>query len=184
MRRMRLGWIQLGVLVCVSVFVFTACTASLSGGLMGGLLSILIFVCLSIGLAASTTSCEVSACLSPLPPSRDAEVGPCLTAPPPEMGTMDPRDAEVGPCLQPIPSEAGMPREDAGPDAPDARIGPCLSQAAPDPDAAASASPIYREAPPGDAATPDRAEAMARVLARGGLPDDVVARLKKGGDFS
>jgi hypothetical protein len=72
-----------------------------------------------------------------------------------------------------------MPRGDAGPGAPDVGVGPCLSQAGPDPDAAASADVFYREPRPGDGAKPDRAEAMARVLARGGLPDDVVARLKK-----
>ena len=171
----RTHWIKIATITLTSSLLLTACTLSASGGFLGAVLSLLIGSSLVIGLATSTSGC--------------VEVGPCLSPryPPPrlDMGEgsggvdIDASEADVGPCLQPPPPEMGTP--DGGPESP---MGPCLSAPGPERDAAARVQPGIDEAPPGDDLGVDRAVAMARVLSRGGLPDDVVNRLKRDNDVS
>ena len=131
--------------------VLTACTVSLPGGLVGGAFSVLLLLFLLTG-AATSTGCDpedddsapdayVGPCLSAPPPEMgvmDAEIGPCLSAPPPEMGVID---AEIGPCLSAPPPEMGVM---------DAAVGPCLSQLPPDMGVAndASVGPCLSQLPP------------------------------------
>ena len=98
-------------------------------------------------------------CLSP--PYPDDVIGPCLSPPYP--------DDVIGPCLSPpLPSDVMEPC--LSPPLPGDVMEPCLSL--PEPGESASSVPA---APP--AAAGSRAEAVLRVLARGGLPSDVAARL-------
>ena len=149
--------------------------------------------CLSVGPCLSQTppdmGVDVGPCLQPPPPEMDAEIGPCLQPPPPEM------DAEIGPCLSPpLPDAAADAAADAAVDAatdaePDAgtvdepRMGPCLSPPAPGREPERHGL-RYQESPPGDAGDADRGAVLARVLERGGLPADVVARLTSERDES
>ena len=100
--------ISVSVLALSSV---TACTVSATGGLVGGLLS-LLSVGLLVALTTGTTGCQddgdhVGPCLSM---RIDPDVGPCLSQ------RLDVEDPDIGPCL-------GAPLEDI--DEPD--VGPCLS---------------------------------------------------------
>jgi hypothetical protein len=136
-RRRRVWSVVLGgaAVVCA----LGACTFSLPGGLIGGILALLLAGGLLFGAGASQSGCEsFSACLSP----TDSLIGPCLEPPLPDAG----RDARVGPCLSPPLGDAALdtrigpclepPLPDAGQDGP---VGPCLAPLPPD---AASEGPV------------------------------------------
>ena len=142
-----------------------------------------IGVCLSRPL-------DVGVCLEPPPPDI---IGPCLDPPPEDvMGPcLSPPPPDVmGPCLSMRPPDAVGPCLDFDPDA----FGPCLSIIPPPPDVQDDAVPMgpclsMREgkapqpeatqpAPETAKATP-RDAVVGRVLARGGLPDDVAERLRR-----
>lgn len=119
-------------IAALAASVLTACTVSVQGGLIGGILSTLLVVFLFLsGMSqqgcdeddtkpdpdpedATVPDAHIGPCLSPLEPDGglDMSIGPCLGAPQEDMGL----DAQVGPCLS-------QPQQDA---AMDARIGPCL----------------------------------------------------------
>ena len=163
--------------ICIlAASILTACSVSVPGGVIGNIFSILLLLFLFAGAATTTSGCDpddgdpsptadsgpdayIGPCLSAPPPEMgvmelggtDAHLGPCLSAPPPEMGVMD---AEVGPCLQPPPPEM------------DAAVGPCLSQLPPDlgGEEDAAVGPCLSQIPPDaavDAATDAEADAEA-----------------------
>ena len=177
----RLRW---AVLAGLAMSVLTACTVSVSGGILGALASMGVFALFALLVGGAQTGCvedapapddaevdiEVGPCLRDMaPPWEDATIGPCLT---PDQGSPEEDAAVIGPCLG-APLEDMGPRLDAAPldmrvdDAgpPDLSIGPCL-EPPPEPDQ-----------PPGKAMAPgvDRAALFAKVTA--GLPADVAARL-------
>ena len=125
--------ISLAVFALSSV---TACTVSATGGLVGGLLS-LLSVGLLVALTTTTTSCEdggggsdsdtvVGPCLSQRLDIEEPDVGPCLGAP-----LEDVVEPDVGPCLSIEPFDVDEP--DVGPclsqrlDIEEPDVGPCLS---------------------------------------------------------
>ena len=126
-------------------------------------------VLLALGLSTGCQQCgsaHIGPCLSPpidevtpcLSPPEDTAVGPCLSETP---------EPHVGPCLEPVPE----PRPE---------LTPCLS---PVPEPVPEPVPAPVPAPqPADGASgqhePD--DAVRRVLARGVLPDDVAALLRRG----
>jgi hypothetical protein len=181
--RQLLRWFALTGL---AVSVLTACTVSVSGGVLGVLGSLGLIGGLTLLAGVSQTGCIED------PPSRDdaeVDVGPCLTRD--AFAPLDMRmqsDTGIGPCLgAPQPDmrpDRGVP-PDAGVDmAPDALIGPCLE---PPPPADMGGVDIGVQPcldvpepdppepdPPGKAGL-DR-DAIFDKVARG-LPADVVRRL-------
>lgn len=158
-----LQWLALAA---IAASVLTACTVSVSGGILGALGSLGLLGCLLFLVGVTQSGCIED------PPGRDdaevrdgglLDVGPCLRGPrPAEDMHLDMRaqpDAGIGPCLgAPLPDRGAQ--MDAGP--PDARVGPCLD-VPPEPE------------PPGKALQLDR-DAIFEKIAQG-LPADVVARL-------
>lgn len=178
--------------------LLTACTVSMSGGLLGALASVGLALLVFLLAGATQTGCiedpptrddamvdepDVGPCLS------DAHIGPCLGAP------FD--DATVGPCLSRLPPDAGPPDANIGPclGAPlDAGVevdfGPCLQPDALPPDAlppdalppdarvgpCLESPPEPEPDPPGKAMRSiDTGAVFAKVAAS--LPPDVAARL-------
>jgi hypothetical protein len=94
-RRVRLALSFAGLAV-IAVTV-TACTMSVSGGVLGSLGAALF----AAGLLFGTTSqagCDTSPCLSPVPPDASIEpdsMGPCLGMPLPDGGLVP--DSGIGP---------------------------------------------------------------------------------------
>jgi hypothetical protein len=154
-------WLRILATAALAASVLTACTVSVQGGLIGGILSTFLVIFLFL-TTASQQGCDdddtkpdpdpedagaidgiIGPCLSPIEPDGglDMSIGPCLGAPQEDMGL----DAQVGPCLSPPQQDAALdarigpcleaPLEDMGPDA---RIGPCLDIEA---DAARDAAP-------------------------------------------
>ncbi|MFU8804953.1 MAG: hypothetical protein ACNA8W_14165 [Bradymonadaceae bacterium] len=119
----------------MSASVLTACTVSVTGGLGGIGVSMLLLMLFLAGTATTQTGCEIgtSACLSIAPENNwnnDLDVGPCLIAPwdggfdedvTPDTGDAQQADADihVGPCLSP-PFDGGFD-DDVSPDTGDAR---------------------------------------------------------------
>lgn len=191
-----------GALVGFALSVLTACTVSMSGGLLGALASIGVAVTVFLLAGATQTGCvedpapdpeadagadadvdaHVGPCLSqPLP---DMDIGPCLSPLEPDMGDqgVEPElDMDIGPCLSPPELDRGV----------DMEIGPCLDVPAPDqglrPDAGPDAflGPCLSPPPPdpedgSGQLSPeaiDKAAVFDKVAAS--LPADIVARLKK-----
>ncbi len=174
--------------ICIlAASILTACTVSVSGGVIGSVFSIILLLFLFAGAATTASGCDpddgdpaptadagpdayLGPCLSAPPPEMgvvdtggtDAHLGPCLSAPPPEMGVMD---AEVGPCLQPPPPEMDAevgPCLQPPPPEMDAAVGPCLSQLPPDMgmEEDAAVGPCLSQIPP-DAAVDAAADAEA-----------------------
>lgn len=200
-------WKQvLGVGLAASLL--TACTVSVSGGLLGALATAGLTLALLAFAGASQTGCvedpspspddagvdpDVGPCLTDLMTpclSADMFIGPCLGAPLQDAGP----DLTVGPCLS-RPLEDAGPEIDAGPCltdmAPfDAAIGPCLEP--PPVDAGVDGSPDAQIGPCLDVPEPepmpdagaqrviDSGAVFAKVTA--GLPADVVARLVRPSD--
>lgn len=114
----------------LALSLLTACTVSMSGGLLGALASIGLAMVVFLLAGATQTGCveDVSPCLSIasdwMPDEGESDggrvdmpIGPCLSPPEPDLGP----DVPIGPCLSP-------PEPDLGPDlGPDMPIGPCLS---------------------------------------------------------
>ena len=91
------------VLIAGSVLSVVGCAYSITGGLIGGLVTAVVTGLLLLGTATTTSSCGDSVHTS------DPDMGPCLTAPPP-----DTIESDIGPCL-------GAPLDANEPD-----VGPCL----------------------------------------------------------
>jgi hypothetical protein len=145
------------VLIAGSVLSVVGCAYSITGGLIGGLVTAVVTGLLLLG--TTTTSCSsVSTCLSIAP---DTDIGPCLEPFPPDV-----IESDIGPCL-------GAPLPDAGePDAMEPDIEPCLSQLPPDaeaPEDSASASPR----------SPVLAKAaiQKKLIDSGALPSDIAKKL-------
>lgn len=132
----------------LALSVLTACTVSVSGGLLGALASIGLAMVVFLLAGATQTGCAededtVGPCLSYIADgdidasatdggvdgqtidmaigpclSPDAHIGPCLSPPEPDFGP----DMPIGPCLSPPEPDRGV----------DMEIGPCLSPPAPD----------------------------------------------------
>lgn len=196
---------RLALLALVALSALTACTVSLPGGLIGGGVTLVLALLFLLFTGVSQTGCiddkepepdpETDATVSPC--LSDAAIGPCLGAPLDDamVGPCLTRDAYVGPCLSPPLEDAAVGPclsqlpADAGPDA---HVGPCLGPPLPEDAAVGPCLDIAPDARVPDAAGPDagaqrlpgREQILDRVLARGGLPADVVARLQKrrGGD--
>lgn len=135
----------------------------------------------------------VGACLEPPPvlgpclkPSIDPPLQPCLSVAPPPRDPFNP--ATLHPCLSPPPPSVHPCLSLAPPS-----VHPCLEYAEPPPHKCLSkidppVAPCLSEAPitpcldvnPEGARSIDR-PATARVIERGVLPEDLVARLKKRG---
>ena len=149
-RYRRIGFVCLGLLLLSSVV--TACAFSVTGGAVGGLISLLLGVVL-VGVGVSSSGCEVDTsedtaqgatdvpdagvgvcltayfdvgpCLGALP---EDVVGPCLQPPLPDVGPCLSRPLDIGVCLQP-PPDVIFPCLDPPPDD---VIGPCLEPPLPD----------------------------------------------------
>lgn len=194
-----LRWLRWAVLAGLAMSLLTACTVSVSGGILGALASMGVFALVALLVGGAQTGCvedapapddaEVDAVVGPC--LTDAHIGPCLGAPLDDAGRIEP---DFGPCLSPdqgfLEEDAavigpclGAPLPDLGPDEgqpdmriddaglPDLEVGPCL-EPPPEPDQ-----------PPGKATAPgviDRAAIFAKVTA--GLPADVAARLVRRDD--
>lgn len=190
----RLRWI---VLAGLAMSALTACTVSVSGGLLGALASMGVFALVALLVGGTQTGCieaptpddaevddvdvgtsardmNFAPCLSTDFGQRDdLSIGPCLGAPLPDLGPdlgldLGPPDAGP-PDMGPDQGALDMRIDDAG--LPDLEIGPCLDPP-PEPDQ-----------PPGKAMAPgliDRAALFAKVTA--GLPADVAARLVRPDD--
>lgn len=188
-------WLVLGG---VSLSLLTACTVSVSGGLLGAVASIGAAVALLLLAGATQTGCAED------PPTRDdaevsdIDVGPCLRDIYPvsdlRIPDMRPRDVSVMPCLGPNLVDATVSADAA----PDLSVGPCL-EPPPEPnpvpmgssdaglDAAPDAGPDARIGPcldtPPDPEPPDgkamraidRDAIFTRVAMS--LPPDIAARL-------
>jgi len=196
----RFQGVRLVVAVALGASLLTACTVSVPGGLIGGALSTVLAIVLFALAGGSQAGCDDET--SPTPDPEDAAIGPCLTA------DMFIPDMEIGPCLSALPPDEGVigpclgaPQEDMGPDA---RIGPCLEAPLEDMGVGpcldtpfedmgvprdAEIGPCLSPPPPpqGDmgavvprrsSAALDREAILARVLP--GLPADVAARLGSG----
>ncbi len=112
-----------------------------------------------LGLACSRNPPTVGPCLSPpYDPATEGE-------PPPDGG-----DPPTGPCLGP-PEEPGDPSTDPP-------LGPCLSLPAPEPSPGPSPGPTAAASTVVAPQVATRDDAIARVVERGALPPDVVARLR------
>lgn len=113
------------LLVIFSASLLTACSGfSMSGGIAGTIVSIVGIFLLLFGFTTTQTGCDVGPCLSIIaepPPDagtpKDTNVGPCLSAPPPDMGpergtTPDKQiEPDVGPCLSAPPTGMLLPHE-------------------------------------------------------------------------
>lgn len=137
------AWLLVLSSTCV-VCALAACTLSLPGGVIGGIVALLLAGGLLFGAGFSQSGCEsakTQPCLSVACLSPDGSLGPCLDPPAPD-GRVDaclsPRtdgpqvclsieldaaaDGPLGPCLDP-------PQPDGAVDGP---IGPCLDPLPPD----------------------------------------------------
>lgn len=179
------------VVIGLGASLLTACTVSISGGLLGAVASIGLALLVFLLAGVTQTGCiedrvgrddagtdaevDVGPCLRDVitsPCLSDAYIGPCLSAdaaPPPDA-------VVIGPCL-------GAPLQDQGVEL---DIGPCLEADASPPDATPPDMPIgpCLEAPPEPEPPPppgkamqtlDRGALFAKVAAH--LPPDVAARL-------
>lgn len=193
-----------GALVGFALSVLTACTVSMSGGLLGALASIGVAVTVFLLAGATQTGCVedptpdpnpeadagpdayIGPCLSQIEPDQgvadrgvdadpDMYIGPCLSPPEPDRGVE--RDLSIGPCLSPPEPDQGI----------DMEIGPCLDVPAPDQgtsDPDAFLGPCLSPPPPdpedgSGQLSPeaiDKAAVFDKVAAS--LPADIAARLK------
>ena len=198
---MALRW---GALVGFALSVLTACTVSMSGGLLGALASIGVAVTVFVLAGATQTGCVEDPAPDPDPQldagvdaAMDANVGPCLSDLGIDIGidrgvdmrVSPPRDMEIGPCLSPPEQDFGFGLDQGFEQ--DMEIGPCLDVPAPDqglaPDAAPDAflGPCLSPPPPEpeeggarlDPGAIDKTAIFDKVAA--GLPADIAARLRK-----
>jgi len=148
------------ILIAGSVLSVVGCAYSITGGLLGGLITAVVTGLLLIGGATTTSSCGDSVHTH----TDEPDMGPCLSAPPPD--TVEP---DIGPCL-------GAPLPDAGePDAMEPDIEPCLSQLPPDaeaPEDSASASPKTLDSP-----ALAKANIQKKLIDSGALPADIAEKL-------
>ena len=149
-----------------------------TGGYYGGNESVDADVgpCLSPPLAGDDLAgTEVGPCLSP--PLAGDDLPPLDAAPPRDGGVTDMGQSDMGAADM---SESDMGAPDFGvPVMPDAgEVGPCLSPPAPD----MGRMPPPQPDPDQKRAArqqPDRAQVIERLSERGGLPADVLERIKK-----
>ncbi len=150
---------------------------------------------LTLGLAcgdgkdSGDTTTTVNACLSP-PDPTEVETGPCLDIGP-LTTTSGNETTSVGPCLSDessFPStttssgsgsgsstDTGTGSGSDGTATGDSTFGPCLSM---EPTGTGTETGTGTTGMMGDEPPPSRAAALERVLERGTLPPDVVARLR------
>ena len=170
MERRSIQIVLIGGIILTSV----GCAYSITGGLIGGIVTAVLTGVLLLGVGTTTSSCEssVSTCLSMIPDSDDPDMGPCLSQPPPDV---------VGPCLT-APMDAF---DDTGagpcltapqPDTTEPDIGPCLSQAPPDAQSAVEPD-MNAENASHTAMAVSRNAVQKRLIAEGVLPNDVAAQL-------
>jgi len=169
------------VLIAGSVMSVVGCAYSITGGLLGGLITAVVTGLLLIGGATTTSSCgdSVHTCLSMIPDTEEPDMGPCLSPPPP-----DAVESDIQPCLSQVPPDVVEP--DVGPcldqlppDVMEPDIEPCLSQLPPDaetPEDSANASPSTSDAP-----ALAKTDIQKRLIESGALPEDIAQKLN-GGD--
>lgn len=211
MQNRNLDWrtaVRWGALVGFALSVLTACTVSMSGGLLGALASIGVAVTVFLLAGATQTGCVEDPARDPEPKADagpDAYIGPCLSQIEPDQGVADrgvdaDPDMYIGPCLSPPEPDRGVERDlSVGPcltdlavfdSAVDMEIGPCLDVPAPDqglaPDAGPDAflGPCLSPPPPdpeeGGAQLSPEALDRAAVFDKvaASLPADIAARLR------
>lgn len=175
--------------ILLSASFLSACSGiSVSGGLIGSMLSLFGIVLLVFTVTTTQTGCPVQPCLSPLPPeqvedggnTKDTIIGPCLSPPPPDVRSQPDSgqpDSTVQPCLQPPPPDV---QPDSG--QPDSTVQPCLS-APPDKMGSLTPNPGMEvpqmQGPKFASQDEERKSAIKRLQQRGALPADVAARLQK-----
>ena len=108
-----------------------ACSWSVAGGVAGAILTTLVSGALLLGVTTASTGCDSDSIddggavdAAGTDPDEDIYVGPCLTAPSPDIVEND-ADIYIGPCLT-------APLPDVIEDDADTHVGPCLSPPAPD----------------------------------------------------
>lgn len=139
--------------------------------------SMLLTLGLACGDGKSSDETTVNACLSPMPSTEtDDTMGPCL---------------DIGPCLSetafPTTGESSSGTSGTGSSGADSTFGPCLS---PEPPGTSTDTGTGTDTDGtgtdtdgttgmmGDEPPPSRAAAVERVMSRGTLPPDVLARLR------
>lgn len=187
-----------GLRIAVGLALITSVLLACSGSVTGGVIGAIVTLAAGIGMltlgASTQTGCSsppVQPCLSiepeHLPPAPPAPGSSASATPPsgPRKTTID-----LQPCLTPFMPEppaldAGPPpAPDAGPPtaAPVIDVGPCLSPPKPEPEMRVCLSELTIDPPQGLAPSTepsiDKAAIKDKLIALGALPPDVIDRLR------